>query len=176
MSVITDPDNAQNLTDEQVLEKLMREYETDILRLCYACLHDRAQAEDAAQETFLKAYRRLSQFRGESREKTWLMKIAINTCRDVRRTGWWRHQERRLTPEMLPPPVQPVDDEETALALSVMNLPPKLREAVLLYYYQDMEESEIAEALGIARSSVSDRLRRARERLRAELKGGDDDG
>ena len=46
----------------------------------------------------------------------------------------------------------------------------------VLYYYQDMEESEIAEALGIARSSVSDRLRRARERLRAELKGGDDDG
>ncbi len=175
MSVIMDPDNAQNLTREQILERLISAYETEILRICYVYLRDWAQAEDATQETFLKAYRKLSQFRGESSEKTWLVQIALNTCRDMRRSGWFRFLERRITPEMLPAATQPYDEEEELLTLQVMNLPPKLREAVLLYYYQDMDEEEIARMLGIKRSSVSDRLRRARQRLFIDLEGRDTD-
>ena len=56
-----------------------------------------------------------------------------------------------------------------------MNLPNKLREAIILYYYQDMGTEEIAEALGIAQSSVSNRLKRGRERLRKALEGRDQD-
>ena len=52
---------------------------------CFACLNDEALAEDAVQETFLKAYRALDRFRGDAEEKTWLLRIAINTCRDLRR-------------------------------------------------------------------------------------------
>ena len=63
------------------------------------------------------------------------------------------------------------DEDETALTLAVMNLPQKEREAVLLYYYQDMNVSEIAKALGVTQPTVSYRLKRAREKLRQELEG-----
>jgi RNA polymerase sigma-70 factor (ECF subfamily) len=61
------------------------------------------------------------------------------------------------------------------LSLAVMKLPRKMREAILLYYYQDMSTEEIAETLGIAQSSVSNRLRRGREKLRKLLEGRDQD-
>ena len=127
------------------------------------------------QETFLKAYKSFAQFRGECSEKTWLTRIAVNTCRDFQRGGWFRHTDRRVTPEMLPiGEVQP-ETEDLDLSLAVMKLPRKLREAILLYYYQDMSTEEIAEALGIAQSSVSSRLQRSREKLRKLLEGRDQD-
>ena len=70
--------------------------------------------------------------------------------------------------------VQP-DTEDLDLSLAVMKLPRKIREAILLYYYQDMSTEEIAETLGIAQSSVSNRLRRGREKLRKLLEGRDQD-
>lgn len=70
---------------EHHLESLMARYQTPVLRMCFAYLRDRQLAEDAAQETFVKAYRALAAFRGDSDEKTWLMRIAINTCKDMRR-------------------------------------------------------------------------------------------
>ena len=67
---------------EQVFTELVDTYQTSLLRMCYLNLQDIGLAEDAVQETFIKAYRALSSFRNESNLKTWLMKIAINTCRD----------------------------------------------------------------------------------------------
>ena len=82
---------------------------------------------------------------------------------------------RRVTPDMLPQAADPPDEQETDLALAIMNLPRKLREAIVLYYYQDMGTEEIAEALGIAQSAVSGRLKRGREKLRRALEGRDQD-
>ena len=134
-------------------------------------LRDQEQAKDAVQETFFKAYRNLDTFRGESAEKTWLMKIALNTCRDMRKTSWFLHMDRRVTPEMLPEASVPFKEIEEGLIVDVMNLPFRLREVVLLYYYQSMDTNEIAQTMGIARSSVSGRLQRAREKLRDILEG-----
>ena len=86
---------------EAALDRLVAEHQTALVRMCCLCLGDASLAEDAAQETFLKAYRALDGFRGECDEKTWLMRIAINTCRDMRRSRWTRHVDRRVTPEML---------------------------------------------------------------------------
>ena len=75
------------------------------LRCCAVAISyfgDRGLAEDAVQETYLKAYQHWADFRAESSEKTWLFRIAINTCRDIRRSAWFRHRDRRLTPDMLP--------------------------------------------------------------------------
>ena len=69
------------------LEGAMARWEKSLLRMCYAYLGDMALSEDAVQETFLKAYRALDSFRGEAAEKTWLMRIAINTCKDMRRSA-----------------------------------------------------------------------------------------
>lgn len=77
MAVITNENARQRLV------RLVEQYQTDLLRLCYIQLHDTALAEDAVQETFIKAYRSFPSFRGDCSEKTWLMRIAVNTCRDM---------------------------------------------------------------------------------------------
>ena len=72
------------------LERLVAQYQGAVLRTCYLYLCDRSQAEDAVQETFLKVYRNLDSFRGESSEKTWILKIAMRTCYDMNHSGWSR--------------------------------------------------------------------------------------
>ena len=172
MEAVKDPDSKR----DQTIERLIIQYQTPLLRLCYVQLHDRALAEDAVQETFLKAFRGFSQFRGDSSEKTWLTKIAVNTCRDFQRGGWFRHTDRSVTPEMLPVAADTRPDaEDYDLSLAVMKLPRKLREVILLYYYQDLGTEEIAEILGIVQSSVSSRLKRGREKLRGLLEGRNQD-
>ena len=171
MEAVKDPDSIR----DQTIERLILQYQTPLLRLCYIQLQDRALAEDAVQETFLKAYRGFASFRGDSSEKTWLIRIAVNTCRDIQRGGWFRHTDRRVTPEMLPVGAVHPDTEDLDLSLAVMKLPRKIREAIILYYYQDMSTEEVAETLGIVQSSVSNRLRRGREKLRKLLEGRDHD-
>ena len=155
---------------EAILERLNRENQVSMKRLCYLYLHDQAMAEDAVQETFLKVYRSLKDFRGEASEKTYLTRIAINTCKDMLRTGWFRHIDRRVTAEELPVR-QEADPYHREVAAAVMNLPRRLREVILLYYYRGMTMGEIAETLEITQPAVSGRLKRAREKLKAELKG-----
>lgn len=152
MGVVQGPDSIQDQND--YFERLVNQYQTSLPRTCYMYLRDQEQAKDAVQETFFKAYRNLDTFRGESAEKTWLMKIALNTCRDMRKTSWFLHMDRRVTPEMLPEASVPFKEIEEGLIVDVMNLPFRLREVVLLYYYQSMDTNEIAQTLGIARSSV----------------------
>ena len=169
MEAVKDPDSLR----DQTIEKLILQYQTTLLRLCYIQLQDRTLAEDAVQETFLKAYKCFTQFRGECSEKTWLTRIAVNTCRDLRRGAWFRHTDRRVTPEMLPAGTIQPDTEDLDLSLAVMKLPRKVRETIILYYYHDMSTEEIAETLGIVQSSVSNRLRRGRDKLRKMLEGRD---
>ena len=166
-----DPDSMR----DQKIEELIRLYQVPLLRLCYVQLQDKALAEDAVQETFLKACKGLGAFRGESSEKTWLTRIAVNVCRDYQRGSWFKHTDRSMTPDMLQiGEVQP-DTEDMDLSLAVMKLPRKLREAVLLYYYQDMGTEEMAKSLGITQSTVSYRLQKGREKLRKLLEGRDQD-
>lgn len=171
MEAVKDPDSRR----DQTIERLITQHQTSLLRLCYVQLQDQALAEDAVQETFLKAYKGFDSFRGDSSEKTWLTRIAVNTCRDFQRGGWFKHTDRRVTPDMLPVGTIQPDTDDLDLSLAVMKLPRKMREAILLYYYQDMSTEEIAETLGIAQSSVSNRLRRGREKLRKLLEGRDQD-
>ena len=158
---------------ETQLEQLIREHQVSLKRLCYLYLHDEKLAEDAVQETFLKFYRSRNAYRGEASAKTYLTRIAVNTCRDALRSAWVRHVDRRITLDMLPDPGETRDERNRELAAAVMNLPRKLREVILLYYYQDIDTRGIAELLGISQPAVSGRLKRAREKLRHALKGWD---
>ncbi|MBQ2930203.1 MAG: sigma-70 family RNA polymerase sigma factor [Clostridia bacterium] len=167
MHIVTGPDNDK----EAIIRQMVETHQTPLMRLCYLYLHDVQLAEDAVQETFIKAARTLDKFRGEASMKTWLTSIAMRTCCDMRRSFWFRRMDRRVTPEMLPDPVQSPLEEETALTVAVMNLPQKEREVILLYYYQDMNVNEIARTLGVTQPTVSYRLKRAREKLRQELEG-----
>ncbi len=160
--------------DREQIETLVQTHQRELLRLCYLYLHDVQLAEDAVQETFLKAVKAWHAFRGESSEKTWLTRIAVRTCCDMRRSFWFRRVDRYVTPEMLPEIAADAEEDDQALTLAVMNLPRRLREAVILYYYQDMSVGEIAELLGVSQPGVSNRLKRARVKLKEYLEGEDE--
>ena len=169
METVKGPDSK-----EQRIEHMVTLYQLPLLRLCVMYLHDEEQAKDAVQETFIKAYRNLDSFRAESSERTWLTRIAINTCKDMLKSAWYQHNDRRVCPEDF----QTVKEEETedeeaeALGQAIMKLPAKYKDVIMLYYFQGMDQEETAEALHISMSSVSRRLKRAREKLRDVLKGG----
>ena len=172
MDVVKGPDGIR----EEAFVRLVEEHQAMLMRMCYMMLKDTQQAEDAVQETFLKAYRAMGDFRGESSAGHWLATIAMNTCRDMRRSAWFRYVNRWITPEDLPPASPPAGEDDLELTARVMQLPPRLREAVILYYYQNMTMVEVAGALGLAQSTVTARIKRAREKLREALEGrkGDD--
>lgn len=156
------------------IEQLMDDYGTAILRMCFAYLKDMGLAEDAAQDTFIKAYRSFDRFCASEAwsEKAWLMRIAINTCKDYRRSAWFRHVDRRITAEEFLGAQQDLPQQERTLLEDIIHLAPKHREIVLLYYYQDLRVTEIMKILGISRSAVYARLDKAQTHLREKLKGG----
>ena len=156
---------------EQKLRYLISAYQAELLRFCYVRLQDRMQAEDAVQETFMKAYRALPNYRDDGREKAWLYRIALNVCRDMLRSSWFRRINRYVTPELLPEESAPPNEEEIALSMAIHHLPAKSREVILLHYYQNFTVSDIAHILGIRQPSVSQRLFRARAQLKDLLKG-----
>ena len=159
---------------EAEITRLMETYGSMIAGLCTALLKDADLAQDVTQETFLKAYRGLRGFDGRS-EKAWLTRIAVNLCRDQWRSRWFRHMDRRVTPEMLPEPVAPPDSQEGRVLEAVRSLPARLREVVLLKYFQDMDIDEMTGALGVNRATVYRRLEKARRALRDTLEGEDQD-
>ena len=153
------------------LEDAMERWEASLMRMCFAYLGDATLAEDAVQETFLKAWKGYERFRGQASEKTWLMRIAINTCKDVRRSAWFRHVDRSTALESLPEPRAPFSAEDDAVTRAVMGLRPKYREVVLLRWYQELSGGEVAQALNLPKSTVYNRLRRAYAILEKELEG-----
>lgn len=161
--------NAVKGPDSQTLEEIIRTHQTPLLRLCTLYLHDVHLAEDAVQETFIKAVNHWEDFRGEASAKTWLTRIAVRTCIDMRRTSWFRRIDRRVTLDSLPDIPDEATRDDRELTLAVMNLPPKLKDAIVLYYYQDMNMNDIAKLLRISQPSVSNRLKRGREKLKAYL-------
>ena len=160
------------LTAEERLNEMMLTHERAVLRLCVMYLRDADLAQDAVQETFLKAYRRLGGFRGEASEKTWLMRIAVNVCHSMRRSGWLRFIDRRVDMEKLPEPAVSADYSLTELTADIMRLPQKQLDVVLLHDYQGFTVREIGEMLGIPYQTVTSRLNSAHKKLRIELKGG----
>lgn len=152
------------------LERLMNQHGDALFRMCFLHLRDEALAEDAVQETFLKAYRHLDSFRGNCRELTWLTGIAINVCRDFLRTAWLRRVDRSVDISLLPECAQADEYRDPTVLTEVMRLPARLREVILLRYYQGMSLKETADALKLGISTVKQRQKRANDILRERLK------
>ncbi len=159
------------------LEQWITEYADAVLRACFVYLSDAALAEDAMQDTFVKAWRSMDTFEGRNgcSEKTWLMRIAINVCHSYKRTKWFRHVDLSKALDELPPACQAVLPEDRTLFLDILRLPEKYKQVILLYYYQELTLVECAAALSISRSAAHHRLKKARELLRLGLTGRDHD-
>lgn len=152
----------------EVLERLMEEYGTAMLRTCCMYLADEDKAGDAVQDAFLKIYRAWPGFDNPTSEKAWVMRVTVNVCKDALRNAW----NRRVTlveeyPEIAAPQESCSDSEN--LYAQIMDLPPKYRQVILLYYYQELKIKEIARILGVTQSTVGVRLQRARKQLEQRL-------
>ena len=153
------------------LENLMELYGDEIKRFCTLQLRDPFQAEDAAQDTFVKAWKALDTFRNESSQKTWLMHIAVNTCRDYQRTGWFRHTDRRVTPEDLPEQGQEAVLPDGEISRAIMSLPYRLRQFILLRYFDGLSLNETATAAGVSLATAKRQISKANQLLHDRLEG-----
>jgi RNA polymerase sigma-70 factor, ECF subfamily len=170
-------------------DRLMLKYRHQVLNLCTRLLGNRTDGEDAAQETFVKVYRSLGGFKGESQFSTWLYRVAYNTCHNRRRSWWWQLRRRS---DSLDAPVEgeegsapreigderfsPEEDlrrRRTAAAVkaALQRISVKHRELVVLRDVQDMSYEEMEQVTGLSMGTVKSRLNRAREALKLELKG-----
>lgn len=158
------------MTDAQeILDQLMQQHGSRLLRLCTLNLRDASLAQDAVQDTFMKAFHRFDQYRGDAEALTWLTSIAINVCRDYHRTTWFRHVDKRVEADALPHAADFSFPDHTVIN-AVTSLPPRYREVILLRYYQHMKQKDIAAALRISDRAVRQRLQKATAILREQLK------
>lgn len=156
---------------EALLTAWVDRYSDSLLRMCFISLRDWALAEDALQETFIKAWRAMPQYEHSPirNERAWLSRIAVNVCRDVRRTRWMRHVDAAQALETLPPSQLAVEPEDRTLLLDILAMPEKYRQVLILYHYQRLTMREVAQVLGADVSTVHARLKKAEGMLRREL-------
>ena len=159
---------------EQRLNQWIENHSDSILRTCFLYLSDQTQAEDATQDTWIKAWKHMDDFerKGIANEKAWLLRIAINICKDYRRTAWFRHVDRSKALDELPPQLIAVEPEDRTLTLMVMDLPDRYKQVILLHFFQGLTMQETADALSTSQSTVQRRLKKAEELLKGSLTGG----
>lgn len=155
----------------QTLERLMEEYGDRVMRTCLLFLQDRPLAEDASQETFIRAWRALDQLREGATEKAWLMKIAVNVCKSMLRSRSRRIPDAKAAADEMPEPGAPDRYPDHTVFDAVSALPVRYRSPVILHYYQGLSAGEIAGILHLPGATVRTRLARARALLRDELEG-----
>lgn len=157
--------------DEMRFEELYAAYANDVLRMSYFYLGDRQKAEDVTQDVFMKLYTGNPDLT-EGKEKAWLLKVALNKCRDVWRAAWVRRVVLGSPQMDLAPAPGNMDDrlERQELLNAIHQLPADFRDVVLLHYYQGLGIAEIAQLLGVPEGTISSRLSRSRKKLEAILK------
>lgn len=156
----------------QCLEKLMSEYGNSIFRMCYLYLKDYQLAEDATQETFIKAMKSYKSFEHKSSEKTWLTRIAINCCKNIMRTHWFKVIRHNGEDLQRMPSENTIDEllDKNSVSSAIMKLDIDDRKMIVLYYYQELPIKDIAAIIGINANAANQRLNRARKRLKKVLK------
>ena len=154
------------------LENMVSKYENTLFRTALAILGDRAGAEDAVQDTFLRYLEKRPNFAGEDHEKAWLLRVTANRASDLFRSPW----RRRVPLEAVWEEAAPPQDGPGETVAAVLALPAKLRIVVHLFYYEELSVAQIAELLNMREGAVKTRLSRARALLRRNmLEGGEND-
>lgn len=159
--------------DHDAFNQIMRHHEDRVFSVCLRIMGNRELALDATQETFLTAFRKADQFRGNSALGTWIYRIAVNTCYDQ-----LRKQKRRRTdpiPEHLDPADFSAEEEVDSAALrpeileALASIPQDFRSAVVLSDIEGMALPEVADVLGVPVGTVKSRVFRGRRLLAQEL-------
>jgi len=170
---------------DDAFDWLIAEYGPPIFRLAYRILNDRADAADAVQDVFLKVFRNIGQFHGESSLKTWIYRIAVNTVSNQNR--WWRrHKEQETSLEEQESwkrngclghcdnsqnPFETVLSHETQnmVRKALARLPESSRTVLILREMESLSYDEIADIMHLSLGTVKSRLARARDALKCEV-------
>jgi len=167
--------------DEQSLYKeVYRAHHARIVQLCRLWLNDPHEAEDAAQEVFLKLFQASKAQEASFAWRAWLTRVALNTCRDRRRSSWWKWWREKSVEfeEMLLPSREPTPEEEIVSREQRAQiwglfraLSARQQEVFALRYVEGWSVEEVAQMLGITAGSVKQHLFRAVRHLRKALGG-----
>ena len=158
--------------DRERVADLLTQYGDDVFRLAMSYLGNRQDAEDICQNVFLK----MLNTRHEplpGKEKAWLLRVTVNSCRDLWRGAWLKRVVLGApTLEIIPAQDETIEEreEKAELMRAVNKLPAVFRETVLLHYYQGLGIAEIAQMLNLPEGTISSRLSRARKKLEVLLK------
>jgi RNA polymerase sigma-70 factor (ECF subfamily) len=177
--------------DKGAFDALVLKYQHKVVKLVMRYVRNPAEAEDIAQEAFIKAYRALPQFRGDSAFYTWLYRIAINTAKnavvsrdrspidfdlDLQNTDESYDMQGRLADKETPEALTLTDEIRTIVNAAIEALPEDLRMAIVLREIEGLSYEEIAESMDCPVGTVRSRIFRAREaidrRLREVFEGG----
>ncbi|TMV47663.1 sigma-70 family RNA polymerase sigma factor [Paenibacillus mesophilus] len=160
----------------------MEQYGDYLLRTAFLLVKDRHAAEEAVQDTFVTAYYKIGQLQNPLKLRSWLTRIVVNRCRMRQRTWDWRRlfafprMEQLLEDGSEPGPeerlLQGLRSERLTDAIQQLAYP--YREAITLYYFNEMNIEEISEQLGCNKNTVKARLARGRARLKRILEEGAD--
>lgn len=159
--------------DQTAFMNIVDAYQRPVYNLCYRMLGDSAEAEDAAQETFLRAYTKLDTYQQSRKFSSWLLSIASHYCIDrLRRRRFQMVSWDDLPPWRWLPATEPQPEEVTlsrerqaALRDLLAELPADYRAAIILRYWHDMSYDEIADTLDTTISAIKSRLFRARQMM-----------
>jgi RNA polymerase sigma factor (sigma-70 family) len=163
--------------DADAYSEIVRDYQELAFRTAYLITRDTAEAEDAAQDAFIKAYRALPRFRQGAPLRPWLLRIVVNEAQNRRRSAGRRLalaqrllQDRPST-DAAPSVERAVlaDEDSRTLLGALARLPDRDRLIIQCRYFLDLPEAEMVEMFGIPRGTVKSRLSRAMARLRSEL-------
>ncbi len=170
----TVPQGNNHAGDMAYFEEMYEKYATDVLRVSYFYLGDRQKAEDVCQDVFVRLITNAPVLQ-EGREKAWLLKVALNRCRDLWRGAWVKRVILGSPAfELIPAPdeIGKLADQQEIMG-AIHQLPASFREVILLHYYQGYGITEIAEMMDLPEGTISSRLSRGRKKLESILKGGD---
>lgn len=158
--------------DQEAFTALVQTYQTPVFNLCYRMLGDPYEAEDAAQETFFRAYQNLKRYDTQRSFSTWLLSIAAHYCIDQIRKRRMKLISLDDEPMMEPPDQTPgpepsfsLQEDQRRVQQLLSQLSPQDRAAVVMLYWYDMSYEEIADSLSLTVSAVKSRLHRARQVL-----------
>jgi RNA polymerase sigma-70 factor (ECF subfamily) len=161
--------------EREAFDRLVVRYQRDVYRLCYRYVNNHEDANDLAQEVFLKAWRAMGRFRGDSSFSTWLYRIAVNACLNFRAA---RRPAAQELPEAIPDPRAGAaawvesDEQARQVRAAVARLPERQRATLILKIYHELTHEEVAEILGSSVGTVKANLFHALGNLRKLMAGG----
>jgi RNA polymerase sigma-70 factor (ECF subfamily) len=163
-------------SDLAAFEELVRRYRNDVFRLSYHYLHNREEAWDLSQEVFIKVYRSIGHFRGESNFKTWVLRIAANQCKDYfkkRRLSTVSFDDRiGVEPpgkQLEPGRALAAQEIGEAIQTALAKLPHKHRTAFVLREFEGLSYEEMSQVMECSLGTVMSRLHHARKKLQQSL-------